>query len=137
MRLARGFTLVEVLAALAIVGIGLTGNYLAFSRSLQLQHHGIYQSRATALASSTAESLLAGRTMQLADDLACTEGSLAACAASSWRDARIQDARREVAGQLPNGAIGLRHDTHRLTITVSWRDTLSLLRSEHAPEGAL
>lgn len=133
----RGFTLLEVLVAMLVVAIGMTGNYLAFARSLQQQQHGIYQARAVSLAASVTDTLLVGRAVALADEQACNSGLTIACAAIEWRDSQLAFWQSEISNQLPNASMRVTNTADALLIEINWRDTLSPIASNLQVRAAL
>lgn len=128
-----GFTLIEVLVTMALVAIGLTGNYALTTHSLQQHSAGLYQSRAVILADSLLAALRAGRAMRSTLISDCGGGDLTACRSLQWRDAQYQFWQLQAGRQLPSGAVTLSSAGAAQTeVIVSWRDPLSVHRERYA-----
>lgn len=131
-RTQRGFTLVETLVAVAVIGAALGGNYLLFARLWQQHQHGVHHARAVTLARGAAEGMLAARVPELGDPAACAAGVAAACAALARGDDITQAWRTRASEALPAGRLGVtRHPSGELRIELTWREPLSPATSRY------
>jgi type IV pilus assembly protein PilV len=142
----RGFTLVEVLVALVVLGIGLLGVEKLVLTGLKANDSAYMRSQATALACAILDDMRANRQIAMTQGYdvsmtaysvpsalcvqsSCTSEELAQYDVYQWKQ-RLGAASPSVAGALPggNGSIvtvtGTNNQT-TATITVQWNDALA------------
>lgn len=122
----RGFTLLEILVAVVMLALGVSGNALLLTRSLQLHSAGIMQSRAVAIATSAQATLHTGSAASLADTAACDGGDAVACAALAWQAEQLRRASAAASASLPAGTLDVTSSGAATVITITWRDRASL-----------
>ncbi|MEM9057203.1 MAG: prepilin-type N-terminal cleavage/methylation domain-containing protein [Pseudomonadota bacterium] len=121
----RGFTLVEVLIATAVIAMALGANYLLFARGWQQHQHGVHTARAVTLARGVAEALTAARVGGLAAPDDCAAGDARACTALAAGEAITETWRQRAQAQLPAAQLGVRRAVNgSLRIDVTWQAPL-------------
>ncbi|MEO1421442.1 MAG: prepilin-type N-terminal cleavage/methylation domain-containing protein [Pseudomonadota bacterium] len=132
---ARGFTLLEVLAAAVVVSLTLAGTYQLFARTLHQHANTRYRQVAMHLATSVAESCRAINAVQPDLERRCDDGDTSACELQARFVLTLQQHDRRAAQTLPDGTITAnRGGDGRLRVTVSWKPASALYSEVYRKE---
>ncbi len=132
---ARGFTLLEVLAAAVVVSLTLAGTYQLFARTLNQHANARYRQVAMHLATSVAESCRAINALQPDLERRCHDGDTNACELNAQLALALQQHNRWAAQTLPDGTMtAVSGGDGRLRVTVSWRPVPALYSEVYRKE---
>lgn len=126
MKRGAGFSLIEVLIAITILGVGLLGVAALQTTSVRVNQSANFRSQATALAATMLDMMRANRAAVLRGEYYAAARSAACDAAAASGSAAQRDLatwRRQIACALPDGKGEIRFPgDNKVVVAIRWTD---------------